>query len=137
MLDAYNARTTGAKVNYQGRILISDRAHVLFDFHKIIDGKKEEVLPFLFLPFPFFFPFISFPSFPFLSYPFLSFLTFPFFSFPSFLSLFIQFHSFPLPCKSFPFLSSSFLSFPFLSSPFLFFLFHFFYFPCPFRSCAR
>jgi adenylosuccinate synthase len=29
-------------VNYNGRILISDRAHLLFDFHKIIDGKKEE-----------------------------------------------------------------------------------------------
>jgi len=43
MLDAYNARTTGPKVNYNGRILISDRAQVLFDFHKIIDGKKEEV----------------------------------------------------------------------------------------------
>jgi adenylosuccinate synthase len=42
MLDAFNARTTGPKVNYNGRILLSDRAHLLFDFHKIIDGKKEE-----------------------------------------------------------------------------------------------
>jgi len=42
MLDAYNARST-TKINYNGRIFISDRAHVLFDVHKIIDGKKEDV----------------------------------------------------------------------------------------------
>jgi len=42
MLDAFNARSPQSKVNYQGRVLISDRAHLLFDFHKIIDGKKEE-----------------------------------------------------------------------------------------------
>jgi len=43
MLDAHNKKpTTKHPINYQGRILISDRAHVLFDFHKIIDGKRED-----------------------------------------------------------------------------------------------
>jgi len=43
MLDTYNQKsTTTSPINYQGRILISDRAHVLFDFHKIIDGKRED-----------------------------------------------------------------------------------------------
>ena len=29
-------------IDYQGRILISDRAHVLFDFHQAIDGAAED-----------------------------------------------------------------------------------------------
>lgn len=29
-------------VNWQGRLLISDRAHLLFDFHKRVDGLMEE-----------------------------------------------------------------------------------------------
>jgi len=41
MLDNYN-KGAEKKINYNGRIFISDRAHVLFDVHKIIDGKKEE-----------------------------------------------------------------------------------------------
>lgn len=32
----------GAGIDTQGRVLISDRAHVLFDFHKTIDGLAEE-----------------------------------------------------------------------------------------------
>jgi len=31
-------------VNYKGRFLISDRAHLLFDFHKTVDGLKEASL---------------------------------------------------------------------------------------------
>jgi adenylosuccinate synthase len=31
-------------VNTQGRLLISDRAHLLFDLHKEIDGAREEEL---------------------------------------------------------------------------------------------
>jgi adenylosuccinate synthase len=43
MLDEYNKKpTTTTPIKYGGRILISDRAHVLFDFHKIIDGKRED-----------------------------------------------------------------------------------------------
>jgi len=42
MLDNYNKISSSKKINYGGRIWISDRANVLFDFHKIIDGKKEE-----------------------------------------------------------------------------------------------
>jgi adenylosuccinate synthase len=29
-------------IDYKGRILISDRAHVLFDFHQAIDGAAED-----------------------------------------------------------------------------------------------
>ena len=32
----------GAGVPWQGRVLVSDRAHVLFDFHKEVDGLAEE-----------------------------------------------------------------------------------------------
>lgn len=32
----------GANIDWKGRVLISDRAHVLFDFHKTIDGLAEE-----------------------------------------------------------------------------------------------
>jgi adenylosuccinate synthase len=35
-----NLETQG--IDYQGRILISDRAHVLFDFHQSIDGAAED-----------------------------------------------------------------------------------------------
>ncbi|MDF2378969.1 MAG: adenylosuccinate synthase [Candidatus Gracilibacteria bacterium] len=31
-------------VNYEGRIKISDRAHLLFDFHQTVDGMREEEL---------------------------------------------------------------------------------------------
>jgi len=30
-----------AKINYEGRLKISNRAHLLFDFHKVIDGAQE------------------------------------------------------------------------------------------------
>mmetsp|Transcript_18915 Transcript_18915/g.26873 ORF Transcript_18915/g.26873 Transcript_18915/m.26873 type:complete len:560 (+) Transcript_18915:178-1857(+) len=31
-----------AKVEYKGRIIISDRAHLVFDFHQAVDGKQEQ-----------------------------------------------------------------------------------------------
>ncbi len=30
-------------IDYKGRIIISNRAHILFDYHKTIDGKQEEM----------------------------------------------------------------------------------------------
>merc|ERR1719244_111568 len=30
-----------AKIKYDGRLKISNRAHLLFDFHKLIDGAQE------------------------------------------------------------------------------------------------
>ena len=35
---------TGQGVNIEGRLLISDRAHLLFDLHKEIDGLREAEL---------------------------------------------------------------------------------------------
>jgi len=32
-----------SKISYEGRLFISKRAHVLFDFHKLIDGAQEQV----------------------------------------------------------------------------------------------
>lgn len=34
----------GGKVNFQGRVFISDRAHLVFDFHQMVDGKQEQML---------------------------------------------------------------------------------------------
>ena len=31
-----------AGVNYKGRVIISDRAHLVFDFHQAVDGKQEQ-----------------------------------------------------------------------------------------------
>ena len=31
-------------IDYHGRVLISDRTHLLFDFHQIVDGLREEEL---------------------------------------------------------------------------------------------
>eukprot|EP01027_Heterolobosea_sp_BB2_P022609 GEZU01033332.1.p1 GENE.GEZU01033332.1~~GEZU01033332.1.p1 ORF type:complete len:193 (-),score=75.56 GEZU01033332.1:25-603(-) len=39
-LDALDAQ----QVNYEGRIKISDRAHLLFDFHQTIDAMEENTL---------------------------------------------------------------------------------------------
>jgi adenylosuccinate synthase len=36
------AELDGAGVDHAGRVLISDRAHLLFDFHKAVDGLAEE-----------------------------------------------------------------------------------------------
>lgn len=38
------ASLKAAGVDYDGRILISDRAHLVFDFHQTIDGMKEDRL---------------------------------------------------------------------------------------------
>lgn len=35
---------TEAGVDYSGRLHISDRAHIVFDFHQTIDGLNEEQL---------------------------------------------------------------------------------------------
>jgi len=32
------------KIDYQGRFLISDRAHLVFDFHQDVDGYNEDSL---------------------------------------------------------------------------------------------
>ena len=37
-------RLTVQGVSIEGRLLISDRAHLLFDLHKEIDGRREEEL---------------------------------------------------------------------------------------------
>lgn len=37
-----NLRENG--INYEGRFFISDRAHLLFDFHQVVDGLKEQEL---------------------------------------------------------------------------------------------
>jgi adenylosuccinate synthase len=34
----------GMGVQYKGRVLISDRAHMVFDFHQVVDGMKEDKL---------------------------------------------------------------------------------------------
>ncbi|RYY86652.1 hypothetical protein EON63_05440 [archaeon] len=36
--------TTSIPLPYLGRILISDRAHLVFDFHQAIDGYNENAL---------------------------------------------------------------------------------------------
>ena len=36
------AELEGAGVPWQGRVLVSDRAHILFDFHREVDGLAEE-----------------------------------------------------------------------------------------------
>lgn len=36
---------TNQGIDYEGRIIISDRAHVLFDFHQDIDGANEDAAP--------------------------------------------------------------------------------------------
>ena len=33
---------TAAGIDHKGRVLISDRAHLLFDLHMILDGASEE-----------------------------------------------------------------------------------------------
>tara|TARA_B110000090_G_C13108393_1_gene341375 strand:+ start:298 stop:618 length:321 start_codon:yes stop_codon:yes gene_type:complete len=33
-----------AGVDYDGRLLLSDRAHIVFDFHQLIDGRLERTL---------------------------------------------------------------------------------------------
>lgn len=40
MLDELDALDEG-KIDYGGRLLVSNRAHVLFDFHKMVDGAQE------------------------------------------------------------------------------------------------
>ena len=32
------------EIDYQGRFLVSDRAHIVFDFHQEVDGYNEENL---------------------------------------------------------------------------------------------
>lgn len=32
------------QINYVGRFLISDRAHIVFDFHQEVDGYNEDTL---------------------------------------------------------------------------------------------
>ena len=34
----------GTGINYEGRVLLSDRAHLVFDFHQAVDGKLEQRL---------------------------------------------------------------------------------------------
>jgi adenylosuccinate synthase len=31
-------------IDYTGRLKISNRAHVLFDFHQLVDGRQEDAL---------------------------------------------------------------------------------------------
>jgi len=34
----------GGKVRFQGRVFLSDRAHLVFDFHQMVDGQQEQML---------------------------------------------------------------------------------------------
>jgi len=42
LVELESLKTAG--IDYNGRILISDRAHIVFDFHQAIDGIKENRL---------------------------------------------------------------------------------------------
>lgn len=39
-----NQELEAKQINYEGRFLISDRAHIVFDFHQEVDGYNEENL---------------------------------------------------------------------------------------------
>lgn len=40
-LDAFSAKNEDKRIDYSGRILLSNRCHIVFDFHRIVDGLRE------------------------------------------------------------------------------------------------
>lgn len=43
-LPSFLSELDGLDVSYQGRVFVSDRAHVVFDFHRAVDGLSEDSL---------------------------------------------------------------------------------------------